>query len=271
MKRLALTLFLFASFGLMAGCDSDSGMDEPEPDDPAVVTTTIENTGSASYPGDPDKLVLRAIGGGEQTVNFPESGSTVEVNLRSVPGDYQIGILAYDSETGEASFGAVTDTTVTVTAGEIVDVDLSSRIESWTNFGVKEIRNGNWEVGDEIQLYVGGEPSSVLYSPIWDDYGGNDNSKLYYDSQSFSDVANAQFSHSEFNLSYPDDPDEYVSYTQGLTLKEEVTNSFVGRIQVDVEEWGGAQHITRPHPSNPPQDVLEQVTGGTSITFIRGN
>lgn len=266
-KQLAI-LFIAAVF--LIGCDSDPNSERPENEDPVptgVITADITNTGSAEYPGDPNSLVLRAIGspdGGQRIVDFPASGMTRTVDLRTRPGNYKVGIIAYDSTSGEASFGAVTREEKTVTAGETIDVDLSSRTRNWTGFEIDKLE-GEWAVGEKIRLYVQNSPPSVFANPEWD--GRSDNSILYYGPEAFSYPEESAYKHTEFAVEASPVSD-IRSFSPNLVLKTEVVDSFVGRLQVSINpDWDGPTQITRPHPENPPQDILDRVTGSISVTF----
>ena len=270
----ALLFALIPAF-IVVGCDSSGSNTDKGNEDKAEVSLALSNTGQNDFPGSPTKVTIRTWRTNGQnaalrTVEFPSEGETREVSIFTPPGDLFVGIMAHNND-GIVSFAAVTDEAQNFTAGESTSVNLENSLNLW-DFEYS-IVGGELEVGSFIVFETTEELSVQKSDQLIEGDIDDPRGTVFYDSQSFNSVSEAQF----------DATIERVIPTEDSIQRRTTNNSFENTFEIENEalldsmfirvelpvdpRWGDEPtSIVRPHPDSSALR-LEDITSEISITF----
>lgn len=141
MKNLIFILILLFVFSCENVTDSSN---ESE----ATANIIVENTGKAELIGNPDKLIIRMFNSAHDNhrklIDLPDEGESTTVTMHVPPGNYNVGIMAYNRDSKNVSFVARTDEEQSFERGETKSVDLKNDL--W-----------NYKIDEDLTLSFSGE------------------------------------------------------------------------------------------------------------------
>lgn len=274
MNKLSLfSLILIVIF--FVACDS-SVVDEPiTEEDEALVGLTINNTQGITGPANPDKLVLRLWQGHSSSsssnilrfVDFPNDGESREINVKVPPGDYWVGLIAYNSQTGNASFYAISEDVVEFINGENNQINFEDDLFLLNEDLIVSI-GSTFQPEEDFRISTFRVPRS---EHLFSRSSFNINmGTLFYDSQTFTgDTSSNQSDIVGGSFSY------FVPFST-IEVTEDLLDGFFVRIQYDLPStWRlddqGPTNITRPDFSENPINMLEEEFGSGTINFLEVN